>query len=119
MVKVAKGKEAGVPLASKFAYWAYGMVVAKPQPVVQPVAQPMAPVQPVAQPIAPAQPVAPAQSIETKPYVPPVVPASEVEDDEPEETEEESYLEPKEKKGFWGWVKKITEGFEAPGDEEI
>lgn len=59
LVKVAKGKEAGVPLADKFAYWAYGKVVAKPQPVAQPMQQPMqqAPVQqPVAQPMQ--QPVA-------------------------------------------------------------
>lgn len=103
------------------------------EPVSRP-AQPATPVQPVqpkeepkpavqsakpAEPATPVQPVAPAQPIETKPYVPPVVPASEVEDDEPEENDDESYLEPKEKKGFWGWVKKITEGFEAPGDEEI
>lgn len=83
----------------------------EPKPAVQP-AKP-------AEPVAPAQPTTPVQPIETKPYVPPVVPASEVEDDEPEENDDESYLEPKEKKGFWGWVKKITEGFEAPGDEEI
>jgi type IV secretory pathway VirB10-like protein len=87
----------------------------KPKEEPKPAVQPAKP----AEPVAPAQPATPVQPIETKPYVPPVVPASEVEDDEPEETEEESYMEPKEKKGFWGWVKKITEGFEAPGDEEI
>ncbi|MBQ5620733.1 MAG: hypothetical protein IIU94_07170, partial [Alistipes sp.] len=94
---------------------------ATPAQPLQPKEEPKPAVQPAkpAEPVAPAQPATPVQPIETKPYVPPVVPASEVEDDEPEETEEESYLEPKEKKGFWGWVKKITEGFEAPGDEEI
>lgn len=94
---------------------------AMPAQPIQPKEEPKPAVQPAkpAEPVAPAQPATPVQPIETKPYVPPVVPASEVEDDEPEENEEESYLEPKEKKGFWGWVKKITEGFEAPGDEEI
>lgn len=58
ITKVAKGKEAGVPLADKFANWAYGKVVEKVKPVA-PVApaQPAAPAQPVAQPVAPAQPV--------------------------------------------------------------
>lgn len=58
IMKVAKGKEAGVPLADKFANWAYGKVVEKVKPVA-PVApaQPAAPAQPVAQPVAPAQPV--------------------------------------------------------------
>ena len=55
ITKVAKGKEAGVPLADKFANWAYGKVVEKVKPVV-----PVAPAQPAAQPVA-AQPVAPAQ----------------------------------------------------------
>ncbi len=67
IVKTAKGKEAGVPLADKFANWAYGKVVPKPvyqqpasQPVQQPVAQPVqqaAPAQPTPQPVAQAQPV--------------------------------------------------------------
>lgn len=35
IVKTAKGKEAGVPLADKFANWVYGKVVVKPQPVYQ------------------------------------------------------------------------------------
>ena len=83
------------------------------QPVVKEESKP----QPQPQEEKPAQPV---QSIEQKPYVPPVVPASEVVDNEPEEEEEEIYEEqPNEKGGFWGWVKKITEKFETPGDEEI
>ena len=43
LVNVSKGKEANVPLANKFANWAYGKTVAKPvyqQPVYQ---QPVAP----------------------------------------------------------------------------
>lgn len=65
IVRNAKGQEANVPLASKFAHWAYGNVIAKPvyqQPVYQQPAQPAAPVQPAApaQPEASAQPVAPA-----------------------------------------------------------
>ena len=36
--KTAKGKEAGIPLADKFANWVYGKVVAKPVYVQQPVA---------------------------------------------------------------------------------
>lgn len=35
IVKTAKGKEAGIPLADKFANWAYGKVIVKPQPVYQ------------------------------------------------------------------------------------
>ena len=49
ILKVAKGKEAGVPLASKFANWAYGKVtVVTVQQTVAPVQQPVAPVQPAA-----------------------------------------------------------------------
>lgn len=53
IVKTAKGKEAGVPLADKFANWAYGRV--KVEPVYAQPAQ-AAPAAPVA-PAAPAQPV--------------------------------------------------------------
>ena len=53
ILKVAKGKEAGVPLADKFANWAYGKVVVV---TVQPTVAPVAPVQ---QPVAPVQPAAP------------------------------------------------------------
>lgn len=53
IVKVAKGKEAGIPLADKFANWAYGKVAPKPVAYATPV-QPAAP----AQPVAPAQPAA-------------------------------------------------------------
>lgn len=61
LVKVAKGKEAGVPLADKFANWAYGKMTVKQQPIYQqPMQQPMQPMQPM-QPAAPAQPVQPAQ----------------------------------------------------------
>ena len=66
IVKTAKGKEAGVPLADKFANWAYGVIKAKPvyaQPVyAQPMqAAPQQPVQPMqAAPQQPAQPAAPA-----------------------------------------------------------
>lgn len=61
IVKVAKGKEAGVPLADKFADWVYGKVVPKPVAPAAPVApaQPATPAQPVA-PAQPATPVAPA-----------------------------------------------------------
>lgn len=61
ILKVAKGKEAGVPMADKFANWAYGKVVVTTvqQPVapVAPVQQPVAPVAPVQQPVASAAPV--------------------------------------------------------------
>lgn len=57
LIKVAKGKEAGIPLADKFANWAYGKIVVQPQPVVY--AQPVQPAQPMqqAQPVQPVQPV--------------------------------------------------------------
>lgn len=42
IIKVAKGKEAGVPLADKFANWAYGKVAAKPVAAQPVVAQPVA-----------------------------------------------------------------------------
>ena len=58
LVKVAKGKEAGVPLADKFANWAYGKITVRQQPVYQ---QPMQPAQPMQQPVQPMQPVTPAQ----------------------------------------------------------
>lgn len=74
LVKVAKGKEAGVPLAERFANWAYGKITVKQQPVyqqpmqqAQPMQQPMQPVQPMQQtaqpmqPVASEQPAAPAQ----------------------------------------------------------
>lgn len=62
ILKNAKGQEADVPVFSKFAYWAYGKVVVKPQPVYQqPVQQ--APVQQAA----PAAPVAPAPAAEPTP----------------------------------------------------
>lgn len=58
LVRVAKGKEAGVPLADKFANWAYGKITVKPQPVYQ---QPMQAAQPMQQPVQPmqAQPMQP------------------------------------------------------------
>ncbi len=59
IVRNSKGQEANVPLASKFAHWAYCNVIAKPvyqQPVYQQPVQPAAPVQSEA----PAQPAAPA-----------------------------------------------------------
>lgn len=58
LVKVAKGREAGVPLADKFANWAYGKITVKQQPVYQ---QPMQAAQPMQQTAQPMQPVAPAQ----------------------------------------------------------
>ena len=61
LVKVAGGKEAGVPLADKFANWAYGKITVKQQPVYQ---QPMQPAQPMQQPVQPMQPVAPAQPVQ-------------------------------------------------------
>lgn len=102
-------------------------VVTEPVSKVSVASQPAQPAQPVVKEESKPQPqpqeekpVQPVQSIEQKPYVPPVVPASEVVDNEPEEEEEDIYEEqPNEKGGFWGWVKKITEKFETPGDEEI
>ena len=102
-------------------------VVTEPVSKVSVASQPAQPAQPVVKEESKPQPqpqeekpVQPVQSIEQKPYVPPVVPASEVVDNEPEEDEEDLYEEqPNEKGGFWGWVKKITEKFETPGDEEI
>lgn len=59
LVKVAKGKEAGVPLAERFANWVYGKITVKQQPVYQqPMQQPMQPVQPMQQTAQPMQPVA-------------------------------------------------------------
>ncbi len=61
-------------------------------------------------------------------YVPPVVPSEPekrhvppVESaPEPKAAEEPPVEKPGKKEGgFWGWVRKMTEGFEAPGDEEI
>ena len=51
IVRTAKGKEANVPLAAKFANWAYGIVVVKvpAQPYVQAPVQPQAPAQPYVQ----------------------------------------------------------------------
>ena len=64
IVKTAKGKEAGVPLANKFADWAYGRVKVQPvyqQPVYAQPAQ-AAPVAPA--PAQPVPPVAPAQPVQ-------------------------------------------------------
>ncbi len=65
IMKNAKGQEAGIPGAEKFAQWVYGKVAPKPvyvqqpmQPVQQPVQQPM---QPVQQPMQPMQQAAPVQ----------------------------------------------------------
>lgn len=68
LLKVAKGKEAGVPLASKFADWAYGKITVVQQPVyAAPAQQPAAPTAPVQQPVAPEapaqQPAAPAADV--------------------------------------------------------
>lgn len=62
ILNVSKGKEAGIPVFSSFANWAYGKIVVKAQPVYQqPVyQQPVAPQAPV-QAAAPA-PQAPAQA---------------------------------------------------------
>lgn len=59
LVRVAKGKEANIPLASKFANWAYGKIAAKPQPVYTQQPMQQAPVQ---QPMQAAAPVAPMQA---------------------------------------------------------
>ena len=69
LFKVAKGKEAGVPLASKFADWAYGKIT-----VVQ---QPVAPAAPMQQPVQPAAPQAPMQQ-PVAPAVPTEQPAADV-----------------------------------------
>lgn len=57
IINTAKGKEAGIPLANKFADWAYGKIVVKPQPVYQqPVyQQPMQAQAPYQQPVQPVQ----------------------------------------------------------------
>ena len=62
IMKNAKGQEAGIPGAEKFAQWVYGKVAPKPvyvqqpmQPVQQPVQQPMQPVQQPMQQAAPVQ----------------------------------------------------------------
>lgn len=71
IVRNAKGKEANVPLANKFANWAYGIVVVKPTYVQQPVQQPYAqPVQPMQQPVQPQAPVQPAQQAPVQPQAP-------------------------------------------------
>lgn len=58
ILNVSKGKEAGIPVFSSFANWAYGKIVVKAQPVYQqPVYQ-----QPVA-PQAPVQAAAPAPQV--------------------------------------------------------
>lgn len=56
--KVARGAEANIMIATKFADWAFGKVAPKPQPVYQ---QPMQQVQQVQQPVQPQQPVQMAQ----------------------------------------------------------
>ncbi len=58
------------------------------------------------------------------PYVPPEVPPEPEKQPEPAEParpepRDEEPEPPKKEGGFWGWVRKMTEGFEAPGDEEI
>ncbi len=58
LVKAAKGKEAGVPLADRFANWAYGKITVKQQPVYQ---QPMQQAQPMQQPMQPVQQAQPMQ----------------------------------------------------------
>lgn len=60
MIKVAKGGEAGVPLADRFANWAYGKITVKQQPVYQQPVQQAQPMQQPAQPMQQAQPAAPA-----------------------------------------------------------
>ena len=60
ILNVSKGKEAGIPVFSSFANWAYGKIVVKAQPVYQqPVYQQPVYQQPVA-PQAPVQAAAPA-----------------------------------------------------------
>lgn len=72
IVRNAKGKEANVPLANKFANWAYGIVVVKPTYVQQPYAQPMQQpyAQPMQQPVQPQAPVQPAQQAPVQPQAP-------------------------------------------------
>ena len=76
IVRNARGQEANVPLANKFANWAYGIVIVKPtyvqQPVQQPYAQPMQQpyAQPVQQPVQPQAPVQPAQQAPVQPQAP-------------------------------------------------
>lgn len=70
IIRNAKGQEANVPLANKFANWAYGIVVVKAPKqtyVQQPYAQP---VQPMQQPVQPQTPVQPAQQAPVQPQAP-------------------------------------------------
>lgn len=56
------------------------------------------------------------------PYVPPEVPPGSEKRSGPvaEPAAEPAPADkPKKEGGFWGWVRKVTEGFETPGDEEI
>ena len=60
IMKNAKGQEAGIPGAEKFAQWVYGKVAPKPvyvQQPMQPVQQPMQQAAPVQQPMQQAAPV--------------------------------------------------------------
>lgn len=60
IMKNAKGQEAGIPGAEKFAQWVYGKVAPKPvyvQQPMQPVQQPMQQAAPVQQPVQQAAPV--------------------------------------------------------------
>lgn len=60
-------------------------------------------------------PVVPSET--EKRHVPPVAPVAA---SETKAAEEQPVEKPGKKEGgFWGWVRKMTEGFEAPGDEEI
>lgn len=77
IIRNAKGQEANIPLANKFANWAYGIVVVKApkyvqQPVQQPYAQPMQQpyAQPMQQPVQPQAPVQPAQQAPVQPQAP-------------------------------------------------
>ena len=97
----------------------------EPQPMPQPTTTPAS--QPASQPAQPSeqkQEEKPVPPIEQRPYVPPVVPATDLkkEEDEVEEEETDIYEKPEKKRKKWsfgGWLEDITKRFEAPGDEEI
>lgn len=98
----------------------------EPQPMSQPKPTTPATTQPASQPAQQSeqkQEEKPVPPIEQRPYVPPVVPATDLKKEEDEVEEETDIYEKPEKKrkkwSFGGWLEDITKRFEAPGDEEI
>lgn len=116
----SKGGTAYVPDARPLQRPAATPATSAPQPQpAMPAAQPAPATQPQPQP---AQPAATPSAPVEKPYVPAVEPVNQAAATAAESTVEpdDEPAEPEEKKGgFWGWIKRVTEGFESPGDEEI